>query len=366
MNPTQQSLLEQMRFTDVEIAARKDLLGFGDADLQALSACRDQIGKYVDEIVDAFYAQQTSVPEIAALIGDADTMHRLETAQHRYIADLFGGVYDREYVNNRLRIGLVHKRIGVEPKLYLSAVHVLRGLIRDKLAEVIDEPGDERRISRALDKLLFFDVTLVFETYLQSMLSEIEAARRKSEQYARALEATVQANAGQLRTDPLTGLTTRRFLDDGLQRALRAASRRAEPLTLVFIDIDGFKAINDGAGHARGDEVLRQMGKILQKAGRGDDICARYGGDEFCAVLVNCTEDQARTRFCRRVLDMMHERLPMVRASMGIAQTGPDSYDEPLDLMARADTLMYREKALRKGADAPDSRRHLKPVGGAS
>lgn len=129
MLQTEQTLFEQMRITELEIEFRKALFSFTQADVKALLSFKPIIEENIDKIVDDFYGLQTSVSEIALLIGDSDTLARLRTAQRRYVLDLFNGVYDLEYVNNRLRIGLVHKRIGVEPKLYLSAVHTLKELI---------------------------------------------------------------------------------------------------------------------------------------------------------------------------------------------------------------------------------------------
>jgi hypothetical protein len=129
MLQTEQTLFEQMRITELEIESRKALFSFTAADVKALQSFKPIIEENIDKIVDDFYGLQTSVSEIALLIGDSDTLARLRTAQRRYVLDLFNGVYDLEYVNNRLRIGLVHKRIGVEPKLYLSAVHTLKELI---------------------------------------------------------------------------------------------------------------------------------------------------------------------------------------------------------------------------------------------
>jgi hypothetical protein len=121
---------------------------------------------------------------------------RLRSAQRHYILDLFSGLYDLEYVNNRLRIGLVHKRIGVEPKLYLSAIYTLQALLH----RTIEASGDAEAaaIIMALDKLMMFDVTLVFETYIRSLVSEIETAKAKSEQYAHSMEEKVKERTLQL------------------------------------------------------------------------------------------------------------------------------------------------------------------------
>ena len=129
MRHTDTSLLEQMQISDVEIASRMDLLDLKKDALNMLSNHKLLIEDNIDIIVDEFYDKQTDIDEISLLIGDADTLMRLRNAQRKYVIDLFSGNYDSEYVNNRLRIGMVHKRIGVEPKLYLSAVKTLKELI---------------------------------------------------------------------------------------------------------------------------------------------------------------------------------------------------------------------------------------------
>ena len=187
---TMKTLLEQLRVTETELRVRKHLLDFSEEDVDVLTQCRAQVEQRLDTIVDTFYGIQTSNPEIATLIGDADTLDRLQAAQRRYILDLFAGSYDLEYANNRLRIGLVHKRIGVEPKYYLSAVYLLRRLLVENLADLVSEEDQRKRVIKALDKLIYFDVTLVFETYIQSMLSEIEAVKT-APRTIRALEETV-------------------------------------------------------------------------------------------------------------------------------------------------------------------------------
>lgn len=118
---TDQTLLEQLRITDFEVENRKLLFLLTEADCVLLKEFKSSVDEKLEALVADFYEIQTNIPEIALLIGDAETLGRLKTAMRKYIQDLFSGLYDLEYVNNRLRIGLVHKRIGVEPKLYLAA-----------------------------------------------------------------------------------------------------------------------------------------------------------------------------------------------------------------------------------------------------
>lgn len=207
MLQTEQTLFEQMRITELEIESRKALFSFTGADVKALQSFKPIIEENIDKIVDDFYGLQTSVSEIALLIGDSDTLARLRTAQRRYVLDLFNGIYDLEYVNNRLRIGLVHKRIGVEPKLYLSAVHTLKELIYAVINSSVQDVRQAERIRAAIDKLVLFDVTLVFDTYIRSLVSEIENAKDKAEKYAQSMESKVKERTQQLeelsQTDPI-------------------------------------------------------------------------------------------------------------------------------------------------------------------
>lgn len=354
MNKTEQTLLEQMRITDFEVEHRKILFAFTDADAELLLSYKPTIEVHIDNIVAEFYRMQTSIAEIALLIGDADTLARLRSAQRRYILDLFTGLYDLEYVNNRLRIGLVHKRIGVEPKLYLSAIHTLKALLHKTIANETPADIDQGAIIAALDKLLMFDVTLVFETYIRSLVSEIETAKDKSEEYARSMEEKVKERTSQLeemsRTDALTGLLNVRHLNEIVTRVLRSAQRRSEPVTAIYIDVDDFKQINDTQGHQSGDEVLRTIGKTINNMARTEDSCIRYGGDEFCIVLVNCHKDQAKNLFVDRLLEQIKMELKDVTLSIGIAQTGPNEYVDATTLIKMADEEMYAAKQVHRNA----------------
>jgi hypothetical protein len=204
------TLLEQMRITDLELEYRKSLFSFTEGDASALVAFGHKMDENIDSVVARFYEQQTSNPDIALLIGDADTLMRLQTAQRRYILDLFSGKYDLEYVNNRLRIGLVHKRIGVEPKLYLSAVFALKQMLLETIGGTMSTDTECHATKSALEKLMQFDVTFVFDTYVRSLVSEIQVAKRRAEEFGRNMEQKVNERTLELqqiaRSDPLTGL----------------------------------------------------------------------------------------------------------------------------------------------------------------
>jgi diguanylate cyclase (GGDEF)-like protein len=353
MKQTDQSLLEQMRITEFAISSLKELFSITPSDEVSLKNFKPFAEASVDALVEQFYETQTAIPEVALLIGDSDTLARLKASQKRYIVDLFSGHYDLEYVNNRLRIGLVHKRIGVEPKLYLAAIERLKDLLLDLIDEKISDEVERINVVKALRRFLMFDVSLVFDTYIRSMISEIEISKQRSESYARTLEEKVKERTEQLeilsRTDPLTGLLNQRFLDKLLTQTLRAAQRRKEPVAIAYIDVNDFKVINDTQGHQRGDEILRMVAEELKAVSRLEDNCFRYGGDEFCVVMSNCTLDNANSWKERLQLNIQ-ARGDVPSLSIGIAQTGPEKYVTSDEFIHQADQEMYMVKKSMKNA----------------
>lgn len=354
MKRTEMTLIEQLRITDLELEDRKALFAITRETGEALKKYRDSFEQEADSLVSRFYEHQTSVPEIALLIGDADTLERLHSAQRKYVRDLFSGIYDIEYVNNRLRIGLVHHRIGVEPRLYLSAIQALKQLLLGFLRQAATDESDYQKVAGALECLINFDVSLVFDTYIRSLVSEIEVSREKTERYAAALEEKVRKRTAQLerisRTDPLTGLLNIRHLKEILAQTIGHAQRHHEPVTVVYFDVNDFKAINDNLGHARGDEVLRLVARTIREISRVGDHCFRYGGDEFCVILAGFTAEQAEAVFEPRMRQEIQKQDLTLTVSIGYAHTGPEEFLSPDELVHLADERMYAAKNSRRTA----------------
>ncbi|WPP46832.1 GGDEF domain-containing protein [Pseudomonas sp. AN-1] len=347
MNPTHYSPAQRMHINDLEIARRKELFGFTARDAELLAACRPCIAARTDELVGRFFRLQTEIAEVAEIIGDADTLRRLRGELSRYVSDLFSGDYGAAYVNDRLHIGMIHKRLAIEPKHFLAAMHLLKHL----LLEVLDThlgAGPLREATRqALDKLFHFDTGLVFDTYIHSLLAEVEAARNEAIRHALSLEEQIAERTRELeelsRQDSLTGLYNQRFLMESLGNELPRAQRAGKPLSLLYFDVDNFKQINDSAGHLAGDAVLCTIGTILLEESRTYDICCRYGGDEFCVVLPDCTV-QGASRFAERLLRRLADSAHAPHLSIGIVQNGPEHWLDALELIHRADQLMYAAK----------------------
>lgn len=148
--------------------------------------------------------------------------------------------------------------------------------------------------------------------------------------------------------DSLTGLLNRR----GLLRETAAWHRTddPEPVAVAFVDLNGFKAVNDALGHGTGDDVLRAAGEALRQAVRADDLVARLGGDEFVVAIRAAREDAADlAERIRRALDSVGERWPGISAAVGVSIGGPDSGVVVQDLIARADAAMYADKRAHPG-----------------
>ena len=350
INKTVQTLIEQMRITEFEIDNRKKIISLTDKDAEILKSFKPMIEEKLNSIISRFYEMQTKIPEIELLIGDSGTLERLKTAQRLYILDLFSGIYDMEYVNNRCRIGLVHKRIGVEPKFYLSGILCLKEMLSIVIEESIIDKIQAQKVWSALDKIVMFDITLVFDTYIRSLVSEIEIEKDKSDAYAMSLETKVRARTKELdelsRLDPLTGLLNTRQLSSTLEKVLSNTQRRKESLTVLYIDVNDFKIVNDTLGHQRGDEVLQEVGHAISDCARLEDFCFRYGGDEFFVILTNCTAQQARDIYVTNLEKRMSTL--DISLSIGVAEMEAGHPITEAALIKQADENMYSNKKIHK------------------
>ena len=161
-------------------------------------------------------------------------------------------------------------------------------------------------------------------------------------------------------TDPLTGLPNTRFMFVHLTRELARADRLRAEVSLIVMDLDEFKDINDTFGHHIGDRALREVAGVLRNAIRPYDICVRYAGDEFIVVISGCSREEAESK--RRELQQAVDsirlevqadvRIPMMMsAGVAVFPHDGDSYEA---LLATADSRMYRNKSDRRAARACD------------
>jgi diguanylate cyclase (GGDEF)-like protein/PAS domain S-box-containing protein len=151
--------------------------------------------------------------------------------------------------------------------------------------------------------------------------------------------------------DELTGLANRKLLDEQLTTAIAGCLRDATPLALMFIDLDGFKAVNDNLGHRAGDSVLREVADRLRGVVRQNDLVGRLGGDEF-VVICETVDEESAMAVADRILEAVRAPYPAipatlpVSASVGVVLTHPTAHLVPTsdELLTRADAAMYRSK----------------------
>lgn len=171
--------------------------------------------------------------------------------------------------------------------------------------------------------------------------------------HRKRIEAGLRREAS---VDPLTGLVNRASAHRALGRSMQRVDAGCQ-VALLFIDLDGFKVINDSAGHQAGDEVLRAVAERLTESVRHDDLVARYGGDEFLVVLEADEEIEHQVAaVCARIESAFREPFAVgsswrpLGASIGRAIQGRDGFTIS-QLLAHADTDMYRQKQARRSAE---------------
>jgi diguanylate cyclase (GGDEF)-like protein len=230
------------------------------------------------------------------------------------------------------------------PVIMISALDELRGVVRciemgadDYLPKPFNRVLLRARIGASLEKKRLRDRERLKTDELEQTLRLLEEAHEQM-----ALQAT---------RDALTGLPNRRSVETHLD----ARMNRGTPFTAIYIDLNGFKKINDTYGHAAGDDLLKQVANRLLRAFRLKDVVGRWGGDEFVA-LMDPSSGSIETGLCRITeclagdfviwKDGVQNGLP-IEASVGVATWNPG--DTATELLHRADFAMYEEKLRRAG-----------------
>jgi diguanylate cyclase (GGDEF)-like protein len=188
------------------------------------------------------------------------------------------------------------------------------------------------------------------------LAAEVDAlAAQLQDSRARILDLEARVDV-----DPLTDVLNRRGFERELRRSLAYIKRYGTSAALIYMDLDGFKPVNDRHGHSAGDAVLKAIAAALSRKVRASDVVARVGGDEFAVLLWNVNGANAAAKAA--ALEAAVYGTPVrwssstlvVGASAGVALLG--ALDAPADVIARADAAMYARKAERKGFSSPPPR----------
>lgn len=163
------------------------------------------------------------------------------------------------------------------------------------------------------------------------------------------LRSRLEAEERMADTDPLTGALNRRCFFERAQAEIERSARFGGPFTVVYLDLDDFKSVNDAGGHAAGDALLREVAGILRSASRSQDLVGRLGGDEFVLLLVETPANAASP-----VVERLRRQLEGVGPGRVTASLGAVSYETPpsdvQQMVSRADALMFEAKRGGKNA----------------
>lgn len=243
--------------------------------------------------------------------------------------------------------------------LAICAALLARRLTRpmDALSGAIEQAIDATRAGgRAAEIPVVhgFHEAQVLSQAMRELVRSEEEHRGALETMNQQLESTVAARTAELQAlllhDALTGLPNRRALMQTLPEAMHRAARASKPCALLFLDMDGFKGVNDTHGHEEGDELLRQFGARLLHAVRKTDSVARLAGDEFVVILEGLSDADDVKEKASTLLEVLKQPYALKRArvtigaSIGVALHLPGAKHDVHAWLARADSAMYAAK----------------------
>ena len=213
---------------------------------------------------------------------------------------------------------------------------------------VIVNTDDQQRLLRALD--MGVNDYLIRPVDRQELLARVNTQVRRA-RYAEQLRLSVQTTIEMAVTDALTGLHNRRYMETHLSQLAEHSADRGKPLSILSLDVDFFKAINDTYGHDIGDKVLQEIAKRLRDSVRGVDMACRVGGEEFIVILpttdraiAHTVAERIRKSISNTPLDLGLASGPLkISVSVGIS-TLEDPQDKMEDLLRRADQALYSAK----------------------
>jgi diguanylate cyclase (GGDEF)-like protein len=212
--------------------------------------------------------------------------------------------------------------------------------------------GAETFFNIKLREAVFGLITLIVLFNIYTIYQEILIKRLRRQLVERADHSHILRNLAMI--DPLTGLYNRRFAEQRLAAEVARSERRGHPLTVLTLDLNNFKEINDTYGHPAGDQVLQEFASRLNKVIRGSDLAVRLGGDEFLVVLPECTLEQLKLVLHRLNSFELDWQGQKIAVGFSAGWKDYEMGERPEEMLARADEALYSNKrAMKKGKPAP-------------
>jgi diguanylate cyclase (GGDEF)-like protein len=242
--------------------------------------------------------------------------------------------------------GIAHLALLLEIRL-LGAAIVGLAFLFTAIANIWLVLAEPLAVSGAVSRMTFVTIALDLVAALGMQLMTFEDMTYELRAANRRLESAQAELRQMVTTDPLTGCRNRRYFEDVIGREIQRHRRYGIPLSLVFVDIDRFKAINDALGHEAGDRVLQRVAAFLTRRVREADYVFRWGGDEF-VILMSCPEGEAIRKATELQAgfadsDDARELPPGVGLSIGCAEMRPEHTDI-MTVVNVADERMYTNK----------------------
>ena len=241
-------------------------------------------------------------------------------------------------------MAVLYARAGLDLSPHFEVSARLFALVAERAA--LRWPKEAPRLAAALVEIqrrLWDDACRVADVF-------VHARERHLGQLVKQLSAARTELVKLTHDDPLTGVRNRTYLVERLSVELERAHRYREDFSLLFADLDHFKSVNDAHGHEAGDQVLRQVAKVIEHELRPQDVVGRYGGDEFVVGLI-----RANGRTARRVAERLRSAVeaahlsagpssPLITLCIGVV-TASGGAETVIELVRKADAAMYAAKA---------------------
>jgi diguanylate cyclase (GGDEF)-like protein len=324
---------QEKLITAESIAQRKRYLEFSEADIDLLNQIHQYLERseaIVESFLESFCQHMLSFPELKKILPDESAIDLFKGLQAEYFMRTTAGDYGDDYISNRLKFGYTHQRVGLEPRWFSGTYRKYLSFVLPILHERFGD--DSNKLIATYDailKVVFFDMDLTLDTYFHSSMQKLLRL----------------ANY-----DALTGLPNRNQFYDQLAQEIKKAHGKQSTLSLLLIDLDRFKEVNDTLGHHMGDLLLVESARRIGGCLRDEGIVARLGGDEFIIILPELNESNNAEHIAQSIIDelskpfLLENNTVYNSASIGIA-IYPDDAPDIESLLKHVDQAMYVAKA---------------------
>jgi diguanylate cyclase (GGDEF)-like protein len=326
-------ILSELQLNEDSLRRRLAHLKFSDEDREQLAKLSVWFERekqtVMREMTSDFSLVLDSVAVSTISVSDIE-INTLNTLLSQYINGLLSGCYNEKYFEKRVELGMLHQERGVAPARYTGVMYQWEERIIDAYCRDPDNGIDFAGITRALHKIVLFDITLVLESYAHAEHQSIEYVATH---------------------DVLTGLVNRHQISETVDLLL-AQCDESHPISLLFIGISRFKAVNETLGHNVGDAVLKEIARRLTDHLPVHDFAGRLGGDLFVCVAPSCSEE-ATLQLGEKLIAVLNRPLRLEGLSVDVCVTigaaiasSPETTSSTL--LSQAEMALYHAKGRRQ------------------